>query len=67
MGELGLSWVPCKIVIICFDFCVLLSADVTVPVDSFVKALPGLYVMVCIPTCSFLGECGRRIALASAS
>lgn len=41
---------------ICIDFCVLLHADLTASMDSFVRALPGLYVSVCSPMYCYLGE-----------
>lgn len=59
--------VPCKIVIIYFGSCVLLNADLTIAVDSFVRVLPGLHVSVYRPMHCCLGEGGRRMALASAS
>lgn len=43
-----------------FDFCVLLNADLTTPLVSFVKALPGLSVGV-QTMYWFLGEGTRRM------
>lgn len=50
-----------------FDFCVLLNADLTTPLVSFVKALPGLPVSVCRPCTGSQGRApGGWMVLASA-
>lgn len=63
-GKVVSARVPYEIVIIYFDFCVLLNADPTVPVVSFVRAFQAC-MSVCRSIHCFSGEGARRMVLAS--